>query len=105
MRKILFCCLLSGFLFPIESHATFRCKGKLVGGYSKVDVLRYCGEPVLKNTYLKSAPKKDGSDAHQNCLQVDQWSYIVENDYSYTLNFEGGFVKSVITGQQAPNSH
>lgn len=102
MRKILFCCLLSGFLFPIESHATFRCNGNLVGGFSKMDVLRYCGEPALKNTYLKPAPKKDDSDAHQNCVQVDQWSYIVENDYSYTLNFEGGFVKNVIKGQQAP---
>lgn len=52
---------------PLSVNAELICKGKRVVGFSKFDVKRYCEEPLMKDSYLKSGShsshsKKDESN-------------------------------------------
>jgi len=100
------------FIIPLTAHAAFTCKGKRIGGFSKFDVLRYCGKPLMKDSYLKSGKLANGNTntlngrASANNIawsEVQQWFYT--DGYqknSYTVEFEGGLVIRVIKGQKSP---
>lgn len=46
---------------PLSAIAGFSCGGKSIEGFSKFDVKRYCGEPIMKDSYLKSGKSNDGN--------------------------------------------
>ena len=105
MKRILVSLVLSTAILSFESHAEFRCKGKLIDDdYSKLDVKKYCGEPAMVDSYTKSETitlnkiKKEIS-----CNSVDQWYYSYgENQTTYIVNFERGFVVSIRQGRDKP---
>ena len=98
---------------PLTANADLICKGKRPYGFTKFDVLRYCGEPLMKDSYLKSGrlarhktSSDSGSRASTNDItwdEVQQWFYTVGfKKTSYTVEFEGGKVVRVIKGKNAP---
>lgn len=110
LMLILFC----GLLFsPLSLYADLICKGKRVDGFSKFDVLRYCGEPKMKDSYLVSGRVSNnhisnrsgsGISVNQiNWVEIQQWFYV--NGYekiSYTVEFEQGKVARIIKGKPRP---
>jgi len=80
--------LIVGIAFSIASflaHSAYaeslRCKGDIIDiGDIKIDVLRKCGEPVLKDTYCKKIPirikQADGYwETLEQCENFDVWTY------------------------------
>ena len=60
---------------------SLRCNGDIIDiGDAKIDVLRKCGEPTLKDTYCEKTPirirRTDGSfNTLERCEDVDVWTY------------------------------
>ncbi len=87
------------FLFPIFSDAAnFRCNGRFVDGYTKIDLLSNCGDPVYTDSYSKST--SDGGHANNRrgvCERIDQWYYMnTDTKTTYVLEIERGFVVRVL---------
>lgn len=91
-------------LAPVQStEASFRCKGQLLEGFLKIDVLRYCGEPILRSSYNKSVNHLSSPNSTADCEVVEQWSYVQGADKrSYTLEIEQGRVVRIIDGEKSP---
>lgn len=100
-------------IIPLTANADLICKGKRVVGFSKFDVLRYCGKPLMKDSYLKSGRHASHSKQNESnnrssasvikWVEVQQWFYTVGyKKTSYTVEFEGGSVARVIKGKNAP---
>ena len=89
---------------PLTTYAEFRCDGQLIMGFSKFDVLRYCGEPIMKDSYLKSGKTNNYNDINSIVFnQVQQWYYTrTFRNTSYTVEFESGNVIRIIDGEDAP---
>lgn len=105
MTKTFLIIVLGALLLPVESHAAIRCQGRLVdGSYSKLDVKKYCGEPVMVDSYTKSETVDSDKDGgKESCENVDQWYYTNgPNKTTYVIEFEGGFVSGIRQGQDGP---
>lgn len=106
IKKTLSVLFLGASLVSSYSYAQFRCQGKLigVGGYSKLDVKRYCGEPLMKDSYSKPEVIKNGfKKIRANCSSVDQWYYTYGPEkITYVVEFERGFVTRVVRGENRP---
>ena len=98
---------------PLNANADLICKGKRVVGFSKFDVQRYCGNPLMKDSYLRSgtqAIRSNQSESNNRTsvsvikwVEVQQWFYTVGyRKTSYTVEFEGGSVARVIKGKHGP---
>jgi len=87
-----------------EVKAEFRCQGRLIDGFSKYDVLRYCGEPLYTDSYHKHIVFKHKDEIIKtNCEEIDVWYY--ENGvkkYSVSLTFNKGIVNTISHGKPAP---
>ncbi|MEM7466566.1 MAG: DUF2845 domain-containing protein [Pseudomonadota bacterium] len=81
--------------------ANFRCQGRFVDGFTKLDLLSTCGEPSYKDSYSKITRIGDGRDrVYGVCEQIDQWYYInPDSKASYVLEIERGFVKRILRGR------
>jgi len=91
--------------FTLDAHAQFRCKGVFIdNGYAKLDVKRYCGEPVMIDSYTTPATLTDNHKKRTvSCKSVDQWYYTYgANKTTYVIEFEGGFVTRVLQGRDKP---
>ena len=106
IKKTLLVFFLGASLVSSYSYAQFRCQGKLigVGDYSKLDVKRYCGEPLMKDSYSKSEVIKHRfRKIKSNCTNVDQWYYTYGPEkITYVVEFERGFVTRVVRGNDKP---
>lgn len=107
MNKILCLPLALGMaLISMNSHAQFRCEGKIIekGRFSKLDVSRYCGNPLMKDSYKKSeASHSNGKQKDTGCIDIDQWYYTQgPNKTTYVVEFEKGFVTRVVRGADKP---
>lgn len=110
LHPLIIACLL---LVSVPASADLICKGKQVIGFSQFDVLRYCGEPIMKDSYLKAgkllSSHMSGDDINKASAdditwsQVQQWFYTVGfRKTSYTVEFENGRVARVIKGEDSP---
>jgi len=97
----------------LPANADLICKGKQVIGFSQFDVLRYCGEPIMKDSYLKAGMlrvnHRSGEDVGKvstddiTWSEVQQWFYTVGfRKTSYAVEFENGKVVRVIKGEDSP---
>lgn len=110
MKKVSPILLTSLLIMPLTASADFICKGKRVSGFSKYDVLRYCGKPLMKDSYLKagrlSSQQSQANRTSPNNLvwtEVQQWFYVSGyQKTSYTVEFEGGNVTRVVKGKDKP---
>lgn len=96
-------------IISLTAKADLICKGKRVGGFSTFDVLRYCGKPLMKDSYLKSGKHAGRSNSDRTSVNVIKWSEVQQWFYtvgyqktSYTVEFEDGAVARVIKGKNAP---
>ena len=100
-------------LAPLSVSADLICKGKRVVGFLKFDVQRYCGNPLMKDSYLRSGTQVIRSNQGESNnrtsvnvikrVEVQQWVYTVGyRKTNYTVEFEGGSVARVIKGKHAP---
>ena len=98
---------------PVIAKADLICKGKRIDGFSKFDVLRYCGEPLMKDSYLKHGKLYNYTKSNDlslrasvkdiSWLEVQQWFYTIGyQKTSYAVEFEGGIVVRIIKGKNAP---
>jgi hypothetical protein len=102
---IALCVLLcSSHLVRAES---LRCHGDIIEvGDAKVDVLRKCGEPVLKDTYCEKTPIRikriDGIwDTVERCENVDVWTYNPGKGQFWTnLYFTEGKLREMRYGER-----
>lgn len=102
---IALCVLLcSSHLVHAES---LRCHGDIIEvGDAKVDVLRKCGEPVLKDTYCEKTPIRikriDGNwDTVERCENVDVWTYNPGKGQFWTnLYFTEGKLREMRYGER-----
>ena len=113
MKIIIFTLFSILLITPLTANAGLICKGKGVVGFSKFDVLRFCGVPLMKDSYLTSGThtshrksNKSSERASVNVIrwsEVQQWYYAIGyNKTSYTVEFQGGKVARVIKGQDSP---
>lgn len=132
MKKCFMLVILFSPLFPFDAYAVFRCEGRIInGGYSKLDVMNYCGKPELIDSYtatekvnVYSKPyradsvykvdrldrvdrvDRDGrikAEIEVSCKSVDQWFYTYGfNNTTYVIEFEGGYVARIRKGRGKP---
>jgi len=90
--------------FSCAAYAEVRCKGRLINGsYSKLDIKKYCGEPVMVDSYTKTETDRINDKDVTRCITVDQWYYSFgDNQTTYVIDFEGGFVARVKQGRDKP---
>ncbi len=102
---IIWCALLcSSHLVHAES---LRCHGDIIEvGDAKVDVLRKCGEPALKDTYCEKTAirikRTDGDwDTLERCENVDLWTYNPGKGQFWTnLYFKEGKLREMRYGDR-----
>lgn len=84
-----------------RAYAIFRCDGRQVIGFSKMDLLSTCGEPAYRDSYTRSSGDGEaGQPGGISCETVDQWYYIdPETHYNYELDIERGYVTRVNRGE------
>lgn len=108
MLRIFFVLVLIISFMPLNAYAQFRCKGKLVENsrLSKLDVIRYCGEPLMKDSYETQEIVVNDNKRRVtkiNVSKIDQWYYTFgTNKTTYVVEFEKGFVVQVIRGEDQP---
>ncbi len=106
MKQLFMLILLVSFLFAFDAHAVFfKCKGSyLDSSYSKLDVMKYCGEPVMVDGYTKTETiivNKEEVDV--SCKHIDQWYYSYgANRTTFVVEFISGFVSGVRQGRNKP---
>lgn len=107
--KVIVGIALSMVLFLAHSaHAeSLRCKGDIVDiGDAKIDVLRKCGEPALKDTYCEKTPirikRTDGGwETLERCENVDLWTYNPGKGQFWTnLYFKEGKLREMRYGDR-----
>jgi len=105
MKKTFILFILFSLFASFEAYADFRCQGRFINStYSKLDVKKYCGEPVMVDSYTKTETIsfKD-EDKDVSCITVDQWYYSYgPNKTTYIIDFEGGFAVRVRQGRDKP---
>lgn len=99
-------------LQPAAQAESLRCNGRSAGpGDSRLQVLRHCGEPALKDSFC--APVFLGSTLHPvpqplagfyaPCIQVDEWQYDRGPGFlSATVRFQYGRVQTITYGPAPP---
>ncbi len=105
MKPLIYMLLLSSSWLAFEAKAQFRCQGSFVDNrYSKLDVQRYCGEPLMKDSYTQTEKiLVDGKEEEFSCSHIDQWYYSIGvNKTTYVVEFEAGFVVRVVKGRDKP---
>jgi len=105
MKKLLIAINVPALLIvSFSADATLRCKGQTIEGFSKFDVTRYCGKPLMKDSHLKSGTFKGGTKKESiTWTEVQQWFYVEgPSKMSYTVEFEDGKVVRVLSGKSAP---
>ncbi|VAW65621.1 hypothetical protein MNBD_GAMMA09-1253 [hydrothermal vent metagenome] len=110
MKKILYILFNVSLFLPLAAHADLICKGKRLNGFSKYDVLRYCGKPLMKDSYLKAGrlssqqgQANQASPKNVTWTEVQQWFYVSGHQKtSYTVEFEGGNITIIIKGKDKP---
>jgi len=100
--------------FSLTAHAgSLNCKGGFAEtGDSKGSVLFKCGEPMLKDSFLKHAQKVISSSNNKSkrivhpvtqCESIDEWTYNPgSGQFLTTLQFERGVLVSIKYGARIP---
>ena len=86
----------------------FSCAGKRVEGFSTLDLVRYCGKPLLKEAYrvpLDPQPTfPRGTRPVVVYRNVTVYHYVSKrNQRAYAVELERGRVVRVIEGQREPH--
>jgi hypothetical protein len=89
---------------------SFRCNNDLVNlGESKASVQLKCGQPVLKDSFCKSADVRPASKVgggsvvinNNACESVDEWTYNPGyGQFMTTLRFESGRLVTIRYGER-----
>ena len=109
LRGVVCICFAFAAAVFLPVHAeTLRCNGHIVEtGDSKLSVRRYCGEPVLQDTYCAPVYYSPGfqpvpepfASAVVPCLMVDEWLYDRgPGNLAATVRLRGGMVLSITYG-------
>jgi hypothetical protein len=78
-----------------------RCNGGIIqSGDDKASVLLKCGEPMMKDSYCKSAAAtSDGNE----CEKIETWTYNPgSGKFLTTLKFSQGKITSIEYGSRVP---
>ena len=104
--------LVLGFALSASASAqSLRCKGDFAEiGNSKGTILQKCGEPVLKDSFCKSAQQSisnapaaaaGASVTINQCVNVDEWTYNPGyGQFMTMLQFEAGELKRISYGDR-----
>ena len=94
-------------LSPVQAE-TLRCNGHIVeAGDSRLSVRRYCGEPLLQDSYCAPVYYQPGfqpvpepfASTVVPCLMVDEWLYERgPGNLSATVRLRAGTVLSITYG-------
>lgn len=102
MQSLTSVSLVAALLFVTHANAEgLRCNNDIVNtGEAKASVLLKCGEPMLKDSYCKSATvNNDGNE----CEKIESWTYNPgSGKFLTTLKFSEGTIISIEYGARVP---